>query len=74
MVIIMEHLFVVLVIIVIVTAQELLHRAERRDLVNRIMSRDVSEYKAYTEKYGKKKQKRESAAARAYRLNRGEGV
>ena len=50
MVIIMEHLFVVLVIIVIVTAQELLHRAERRDLVNRIMSRDVSEYKAYTEK------------------------
>ena len=34
----------------IIVLQELLHRSERRDLYNRIMSRDLTEFKGETRK------------------------
>jgi hypothetical protein len=41
--------YIVYVLAGIIVIQAIIHRRERKDLINRIMSRDVYEYKAVTQ-------------------------
>lgn len=41
--------YIVYVLAGIIVIQAIIHRIERKDLINRIMSRDVYEYKAVTQ-------------------------
>jgi len=38
-------MYVIYALLILILAQEIIHRAERKDLYNRIMCRDIDDYK-----------------------------
>lgn len=66
----MVDISIVFVLIFFMAIREVLSLLERRDLMNRIMSRDVADYKALTDKKKPKKETK-SPVQIAYEKNSG---
>lgn len=61
------EIYVIFTLEALFAVVEIIHYIERRDMLDRLMSRSVGEYKAVTDK--KPEKQHESASARAMRLN-----
>ena len=63
-------MYVIYALLILILAQEIIHRAERKDLYNRIMCRDIDDYKQLGEP---KASKAPTAHDRALKKWRGMG-